>query len=196
MDGAPAFAIVRGTFRRLRTGGRGSLKIDLDLAHGAGDAVDRIPIEVLAIDAVGRRSLGTVQGDAHIVQFGVAVTLVLHRLGGVQGIDGVAAPGLRVGKALGRLLDGAPQAIRQVMAQPPSLPPAIDEEHRDRSDQGATKDQDPEAQASRRHSDSQSRNAAPFCRERRVESARPPGSSENPLRPYSSSSHSLYSRGL
>jgi hypothetical protein len=46
------------------------------------------------------------------------------------------------------------------MAQPPSQPPAIDEERGDRNDQGATKDQNPEAQASRRHSDSRSRNGA------------------------------------
>ncbi len=158
MDGAPAFAIVRGTFLCLRTGGRCSLKIDLDLAHGAGNAVDRIPIEVLAIDAVGRRSLGAVQGNAHIVQLSVAVPLELHRFGGVEGVDGVAAPGLRVRKAFGGLLDGAPQAVGQVMSEPPYLPPAIDEEHRDRSDQGAAKDQDPEAQASRRHSESLSPN--------------------------------------
>ncbi len=86
-------------------GGRGSLKIDLDFAHGAGNAVDRIPIEGLAIDAVGRRSLGAIQGDAHVMQLGVAVALVLHRLGGVQGVDGVPAPRLRIGKAFGRLLD-------------------------------------------------------------------------------------------
>ncbi len=45
------------------------------------------------------------------------------------------------------------------MAQSPSLPPAIDEKHRDRGDQRPAKDQDPEAQASRRHSDSRSRSA-------------------------------------
>jgi hypothetical protein len=98
--------------------------------------------------------------DAHIVQLGVAVTLVLHRLGGVQSVDGVAAPRLRVGKAFGRLLDCVPQTIRQVMAQSPSLQPAIDKKHRDRGDQRPTKDQDPEAQASRRHSDSRSRSGA------------------------------------
>ena len=88
----PAFAFVYGGFPSLRARTGGSLKVDLDFTHRAGDAVDRIPIEVAAIDAVGGCSLGTIQGDAHVVQFGVAVTLVLHRLGGVQGVDGMPAP--------------------------------------------------------------------------------------------------------
>ena len=101
----PAFAIVRRGLAGLGARSGGSLKIDLDFAHGAGNAMDRIPIEGAAIDAVGRCSLGAIQGDAHVVQLGVAVTLVLHRLGGVQGVDGVTATGLRIGKAFGGLLD-------------------------------------------------------------------------------------------
>ena len=201
MDGAPAFAIVRGTFRRWRSGGRCSLKIDLDLAHGAGNAVDGIPIEGLAIDAVGRRSLGTIQGDAHIVQFGVAVTLVLHRLGGVQGVDGVPTPRLRVGKAFGRLLNRTPQAIGQVVAQPPSLPPAIDKKHRDRGDGAPPRKT---IQKRKRAGVIPVGGRAPLDKtglaflegKGIVESARSPGSSKIRLRPMSSSSHSPLSAAL
>ena len=157
VDRTPAFAILRRGLTSLRVRSRGSLKIDLDFTHGAGNAMDWIPIEVAAIDAVGWRSLRTIQGDAYVVQFGVAVALELHRLGGVQGVNGVAAPRLRIGEAVGGLLDGRSQSVRQVMAQTAPLPSPIDEKSCDGGNQDPGEDQDPGAQACWRHPDFLSR---------------------------------------
>src|SRR6202034_1135735 len=74
----PALAILRRGLASLRGGSRGSLEIDLHFTHGASNAMDRIPIEVAAIDAVGWSTLRTIESDAHVVQLGVAATFVLH----------------------------------------------------------------------------------------------------------------------
>ena len=93
MHGVLVFAVVCCRLAGLRAGSRGSLKIDLDFTHGAGDAIDRIPIEIIAIDAIGGCSLRAIESDTYVVQLGVAATLVLHRVGGMQGVDRVTAPG-------------------------------------------------------------------------------------------------------
>ncbi len=70
MHGILVFAFVlRGALPACGPEAGGSLKIDLDFAHGAGNAVDRIPIESTAIDAVGGCSLRAVERDAHVMQF-------------------------------------------------------------------------------------------------------------------------------
>ena len=136
------------------SGSGGSLKIDLDLAHGASYAVDRVPIEVAAIDAVGWSSLGVEEGDAHVVQLGMSVALELDCLRGVESIKCVTAPRLRVGEAVGGLLDGGGQSIQLVMAETAHLPSPIRQEERNGSHQAPGEYQDPGAQAGRRYTHS------------------------------------------
>ena len=70
---------------------RRTLEIDLHLSGSAGNAVHRIPVKRTAVDTIGRVSLGAVQSDAYVVQLGVAAVFKLHRLGSMQGVDGVSA---------------------------------------------------------------------------------------------------------
>src|ERR1700722_14762197 len=74
------FVFVRRSLTGLWARGRGSLKIDLNLAHGARNAMHGIPIEVAAVDAVGGLAFRTIERDAHVVQLCVTVTLELHGL--------------------------------------------------------------------------------------------------------------------
>ena len=135
----------------MRSGSSGSLKIDLDLAHGASYAVDRIPIEVAAIDAVGWSSLCVVERDAHVVQLGMAVALELHRLGGVESIERVPAPRLRVGEAVGGLLDGGCLIHPACHGRDGAPAIAHSQEERNGGDQAPGEYQDPGAQAGRRY---------------------------------------------
>ena len=133
---------MHGTLARVgrRTGSRSTgdsrdLKIDLDCAVGADDALYGIVVEVVPVYVVHRSTLRAVKSDADIVQDGMSAALVLDCLGGVKGKESTAALGLRKGKPIRRLLNLNTQLARQIAADSANLPPRIGEKEQNANQQ-------------------------------------------------------------